>query len=116
VKFKISARRLVWFVRAACVSSLAALALIVWSLLDPSPLAVIAAMSAGQALGTASLGLFVVAILVDLRRAHVLDSAGEAALARAAGEIPPPSLPSGAPAPAPSEGKGPSEGDQGRRG
>jgi hypothetical protein len=92
MKLRLSARRLEWVVRAACVLSLAALALIVWSLLDPSPIAVIVAMSAGQALGTASLALFVLAILSDLRRAHVLDTSDETAAARAAGEIPPPSL------------------------
>jgi hypothetical protein len=60
-------------IRFACVGSLVALALMVWSLLDPKPLAVIVAMSVGQALGTASLALFILVVVGDLRRAHLLD-------------------------------------------
>lgn len=60
-------------IRFACVGSLVALALMVWSLLDPKPLAVIVAMSVGQALGTASLTLFILVVIGDLRRAHLLD-------------------------------------------
>ena len=52
----------------ACVVALVALALIVWSIHDPRPLPVIGAMSIGQALGIGSLGLYVYAVLVDVRR------------------------------------------------
>ena len=107
MNLKLSARRIEWVVRAACVGSLAALGLIVWSQLDPSPIAVIVAMSVGQAIGTASLGLFVLAIVSDLRRAHVLDTAAERSAARAAGETPPASLPS--PPVTASDAPGPSE-------
>ncbi len=55
-------------VRVACYAALAALALIVWSLVHPAPLAVVGAMSVGQGLGTLSLALFVYAIVADLRR------------------------------------------------
>jgi hypothetical protein len=51
----------------ACVLALAALALIVWSLFDPRPVPVIAAMSVGQVLGTLSFGAFVLVVLGDVR-------------------------------------------------
>jgi hypothetical protein len=56
-------------VRTACYLALAALALIVWSLVDPAPLPVIGAMTVGQLLGTLSLLFFLYAISVDLRPA-----------------------------------------------
>jgi hypothetical protein len=51
----------------ACVLALCALALFVWSLLDPRPIPVIAAMSAGQVIGTLSFGAFLFVVLTDLR-------------------------------------------------
>jgi hypothetical protein len=51
----------------ACVLALAALALIVWSLFDPRPVPVIAAMSVGQGLGTLSFGAFLLVVLRDVR-------------------------------------------------
>jgi hypothetical protein len=56
-------------VRRACILALAALALIIWSLVHPAPLPVIGAMSLGQLLGTLSLLFFLYAILGDLRPA-----------------------------------------------
>ena len=56
-------------VRRACYLALAALALIVWSLVDPAPLPVIGAMTVGQVVGTLSLLFFVYAIVADLRPA-----------------------------------------------
>lgn len=53
-------------VRLACVLALTALGLIVWSLLDPSPLPVIGAMTVGQLIGTLSLVFFLYAIIADL--------------------------------------------------
>ena len=47
-RFRLRSATIQRIVVAACASSLAALALIVWSLLDPGPVAVIAAMSAGD--------------------------------------------------------------------
>jgi hypothetical protein len=53
--------------RLACFFALAALALMVWSLLDPRPIPVVVAMSVGQVLGTLSLGAFLVVVAADLR-------------------------------------------------
>jgi hypothetical protein len=53
--------------RLACVAALLALALMVWSLLEPTPMPVLVAMSAGQVLGTLSLLVFVAVVVVDIR-------------------------------------------------
>jgi hypothetical protein len=58
------------------VLALVGLALVVWSVVDPTPLAVVLAMTAGQVVGTASLALLVAGIVVDLRRAQVLSRKG----------------------------------------
>jgi len=55
----------------SCGLTLAAVGLMVWSLLDPRPLPVVAAMSIGQILGTASLGAFLYAVGADLRSRYV---------------------------------------------
>jgi hypothetical protein len=52
----------------ACLNALAALALMMWSLFEPHPLQVIAAMSVGQVLGTLSFVLYLSVVAVDLRR------------------------------------------------
>ena len=54
--------------RWAALLALAGLALVVLSLLVPKPLPVVAAMTLGQVLGTASLLLFVSALVLDLLR------------------------------------------------
>ena len=46
----------------------------VWSLFDPRPIPVVVAMSVGQALGTLSLGLFLLIVYLDLRRANTAKS------------------------------------------
>jgi hypothetical protein len=56
---------------AACVLALVALALMVWSLLEPTPVPVLVAMSVGQALGTISLLMFLAVVVADMRRAHL---------------------------------------------
>lgn len=58
-------------VYASCGFTLASLALMVWSLLDPRPLIVVAAMSLGQVLGTLSLGAFLYAVASDLKVRYV---------------------------------------------
>lgn len=60
-------------VRLSAFLALVALGLIVWSAVSPKPLAVIAAMSVGQGLGTLSFLLFGIAIYRDLRRGKVFD-------------------------------------------
>lgn len=57
---------------AAAVLALAGVAFVAWSSVDPSPLAVVVAMTVGQSVGTASLILLVAAIVIDLKRAGVL--------------------------------------------
>ena len=49
--------------RAACVLCLIALVLMAWSILDPRPLALMLAMSMGQALGILSFLLWVAAMI-----------------------------------------------------
>lgn len=56
-----------WILRTACVLTLAALGLIVWAILHPAPLVVIAAMSLGQALGTFGFALFLYVVVRDAR-------------------------------------------------
>ncbi len=48
--------------------ALVALALMTWSLVDPRPIPVILPMSVAQALGTASLLAFLLAVADDARR------------------------------------------------
>jgi hypothetical protein len=55
-------------INAACVVALIAIGLMVWSLLDPRPIAVIVAMSVGQVFGTLSLVGFLAAAASDLRK------------------------------------------------
>jgi hypothetical protein len=72
-------------IRLSCIIALSALPLMLWSLVSPRPIPIIVAMSIGQVLGTLSLGLYVLAILLDLRAARVI---GVKSLAP-----PPPSVP-----------------------
>jgi peptidoglycan/LPS O-acetylase OafA/YrhL len=57
-------------IRFSCVLALAALALIVWSMVDPRPIPVILAMSVGQILGTLSFATFLLVVARDLRAAQ----------------------------------------------
>ncbi len=52
-------------IRLACVLSLAGLAIIVYSILSPRPLAVISAMSVGHGIGGAAFLCYVLAIVLD---------------------------------------------------
>jgi membrane protein implicated in regulation of membrane protease activity len=54
--------------RGAAMLTLVALGFMVWSMLDPTPLPVMLAMSLGQALGTLAFALYGIAIFNDLRR------------------------------------------------
>jgi hypothetical protein len=57
-------------IRVSCVLALAALALIVWSMVDPRPIPVVLAMSVGQVLGTLSFAAFLLVVARDLRAAQ----------------------------------------------
>lgn len=50
-------------VLAACILSLVALALMIWSVLDPTPLPVMVVMSVGQVIGTLGLLCYVAAVV-----------------------------------------------------
>ena len=54
--------------RISAAFTILALAMMVWSLLVPTPLPVMLAMSAGQAFGMLAFGLYLTAIVIDLRR------------------------------------------------
>jgi hypothetical protein len=56
--------RLLW---ASAILTLIALALMVWSVVQPTPLPTIVAMSLGQLVGTAAFALYLLAIVIDLR-------------------------------------------------
>jgi len=64
--FEINPQR---FLRLAAFLALAGLAFMVWSLVDPRPIPIMAAMSVGQGLGTLSLLIFALVVLDDARRA-----------------------------------------------
>lgn len=51
-------------VNAACIATLLSLALMAWSVVDPTPLPVMVSMSVGQAIGTLALLLYFGAVLL----------------------------------------------------
>jgi hypothetical protein len=53
---------------ASAILTLVGLALMVWSLLQPTPLPVMLAMTVGQVIGTIAFAIFVTVIVRDLRR------------------------------------------------
>lgn len=61
---KLSIHRLL---QLSIVLTIAGLALMVWSMLKPTPLPVMLAMTVGQVLGTAALALFILVIVRDVR-------------------------------------------------
>jgi hypothetical protein len=70
-------RRQTWLLSGACVTALVALALVVWSILDPRPVPVVIAMSVAQGLGTLSLLAYLWVVIDDLVRSRVLGRDGE---------------------------------------
>jgi preprotein translocase subunit SecF len=60
----------------AALLALISVVLIAWSAIDPTPLALVIAMTAGQAVGTVSLIVLAAAIIMDLRRARLLSRKG----------------------------------------
>jgi len=69
-------RRMSQLLRASAILALVALALMLWPIFDPQPIAVVVAMSVGQALGTLSFLAFGVVVAIDLYRARVIDIRG----------------------------------------
>lgn len=67
-----STRLVMFALRIAAVSTLLALALMVWGVLDPQPIALVIAMSVGQALGTLAFATFCAVVSIDLIHAKVL--------------------------------------------
>jgi hypothetical protein len=54
----------------ACVLGLIGLALMSWSLFDQGWIPIMMAMSVGQGIGTLSFALFLVVVIIDLRKAE----------------------------------------------
>jgi hypothetical protein len=67
--------------RVSVVLTLLALGLMVWSMVQPTPLPVMLAMTAGQALGTLAFATYGYVVIVDLRRLRRAKRAAEAATA-----------------------------------
>ena len=63
----------------SCVLTLVGLALMVWSMLVPTPMPVIFAMSVGQLVGTVAFGMFGYVVLVDQVRKQRAKGAARAA-------------------------------------
>jgi hypothetical protein len=55
-------------VRFACVLALLALGLVCWSVLDPRPVPVILAMSAGHVVGGSAFAFYLLAVILDAVR------------------------------------------------
>lgn len=62
--------RAVQILRVASVLAIMALALMLWSLVDPTPAPVLIALSVGQAVGTVSFLAYLVVVVWDVRRAR----------------------------------------------
>jgi hypothetical protein len=62
------------WLRIAAGLTLVALALMVWSVLVPTPLPVMVAMTVGQALGTAAFGIYGYVVYRDISRHRRKDS------------------------------------------
>ena len=54
--------------RISGVLTLVALALMAWSMAQPTPLPVMLAMTVGQAIGTTAFGVFLFVVIRDVRR------------------------------------------------
>jgi hypothetical protein len=71
--------------RWAALSGVVSLLLMVWGVLDPHPIALVIAMSAGQVLGTLAFAVFCAVVLTDLRDSRVFSR-----IASRLGSNPPP--------------------------
>ena len=66
------------FVRVACVLTLIGLLFMVWSVVAPAPISLVVGMSVGQGLGVLGMAIFAIVVLLDLRKARVLDVPADA--------------------------------------
>ena len=57
----------------ACFLGLLALALMVYSIIDPRPIPIVLAMSVAQGIGTLSFMIYGFVVFLDLRKAKILD-------------------------------------------
>jgi len=73
----------------SAIATLLALALMAASILSPKPILLVLAMSVGQGIGTLSLALYLLAIVLDLQGGGVGDNALEAASEAGGGAKPP---------------------------
>lgn len=64
----ITKRRSHTLLRISGVLTLIGLALMAWSMLEPTPLPVMLAMTVGQAVGTSAFALYLFVVIRDLRR------------------------------------------------
>lgn len=67
-------RSVTQLVRLACLLTLAALGIMVYSVLDPKPLTVILAMSVGHLVGLAGFVCFFLAVVIDAGRVRRLSA------------------------------------------
>ncbi|HVI75073.1 MAG TPA: hypothetical protein VM683_08855 [Anaeromyxobacteraceae bacterium] len=72
----------------SAIATLLALALMAASILSPKPILLVLAMSVGQGIGTLSLALYLLAIVLDLQGGGVGDNALEAAREAGSGAKP----------------------------
>jgi hypothetical protein len=59
---------MITLLRISAALTVVGLAFMVWSILQPTPLPVMLAMSVGQAIGTTAFGIYLYVIVADLRR------------------------------------------------
>ena len=86
---KLRAIELGLLLRVSAALTLAALALMVWSMVQPTPLPVMLAMTIGQALGTLAFAIYGWAVIADVLRIRRARRAGESAVGLPAAAAPP---------------------------
>ena len=76
-RYVIHSSRVPHLLRIAAGMSLVALALMMWSLVDPTPAPVLIALSLGQVIGTLSFAIYLSIVAWDLRRRRRPDATPE---------------------------------------
>lgn len=69
--------RSVRWLRVSCYLTLLGLGLMVWSVLDPRPIPVILAMSAGQGIGTLAFAIYVWVVFSEARQKGLFRKQGD---------------------------------------